>query len=269
MIPLGAAPLLLTWRLHKGGWGHVLGPELRTATATIPLTVLLLVPLLMRDPAAGAAILVSWLIVWWCAMREDARIAPFGLIIYTVGTSFAGFYWVMGLQATADSAIFGLIVIAHQMVGALAFIVLLGLLRDDQIDEGTLTGLGNMLLGAVMLWAYFEFMQYLVAWSGDQPRLLAFFLPRFADAWGGIAIGVFVLQGGVPFTALLFQSVRRSRTWLIVLSALILAMRLLEGVWLVAPVIEAPLYALLLASVVGGAAWIFGYRYTFRKARYG
>ena len=269
MIPLGAVPLWLCWRLHKGRWGRVLGPPMRAAMATVPLTLILLVPLLSQEPLAGIAILLGWLIAWWCAQQDGTRSAPVGLILYTLSTSFAGFYWVLALQPEADSSIFGLIMIAHQMVGALAFAILFALLDDDRVETDALGGLGNMLLGAVMLWAYFEFMQYLVAWSGDQPRLLSFFLPRLLGAWGGTATGVFLLLGGVPFAALLFRAVRRSRIGLIALSALVLGMSLVEGIWLVVPVIDASFLSILIAAAIGSLVWAFGFHCALAKVRHG
>src|SRR5258705_9839187 len=50
-----------------------------------------------------------------------------------------------------------------------------------------LQALGILLLAFVMLWAYFDFSQLLIIWSGNQPEEISFYRTRLYGGGGGVA----------------------------------------------------------------------------------
>lgn len=294
MAPTGALALLFVWHLHRGSWGVTLGPAMTAAVDTMPLVGLGMLPILvfagtlypwagntgeqvspwLTQPAFGLRGLV-YLALWWVLAHLAARagvptettaprpgLASAGLIVYALTASLAGIDWVLALQPKVFSSIFGLIFITHQMFGAFAFLALVSLwTRSRRCDP---RGIGNMLLGAVMLWMYHEYMQYLIVWSGDLPGHIEFYLARSGGLWTA-AIWLMAIAGGaVPFVLLLWSRVRSSVAALSALALVLLICRILEAAWWVLPVArpDAILFAVSAAALTGaGGLWLAGWRW--------
>ena len=95
--------------------------------------------------------------------------------------------------------------------------------------------LGKLMLAFVMLWAYFSFSQFLIIWAGNLPEEIPFYLERLRGGWQYVSLllvfGQFVaavLPAALARPEARPQSLARSR-WFI------LAMRLVDSIWLVAP----------------------------------
>jgi hypothetical protein len=98
--------------------------------------------------------------------------------------------------------------------------------------------LGNLLLMWVMTWAYLAFVEFLVIWSEDLPREVAWYLPRLAGGWAGIGIALALLQFALPLLALLVRANKDAPRRLARLAAALLAGQLLNTAWLVLPSVE-------------------------------
>src|SRR5207244_9815969 len=78
------------------------------------------------------------------------------------------------------------------------------------LQKRHLHDLGKLLLAFVMLWAYFDFSQLLIIWSGNQPEEISFYRTRLYGGWGVVAVIVLVFHFFVPFFLLLSPDVRRN-----------------------------------------------------------
>jgi hypothetical protein len=94
---------------------------------------------------------------------------------------------------------------------------------------------GNLMLTFVMLWAYFAFSQYLIIWAGNLPREIGWYLHRLQTGWRAIGVLLVLFHFAVPFLILLSRRVKREATMLARLAVGILAMRLVDLFWLIAP----------------------------------
>lgn len=295
MVPIGALPWLLTWFLHRGRWGRVIGRPMQAAVATLPVTAVLLLPVFLAAgaiygwPHQDGAHATPWLQVGWFGVRgfiyvlswaalavlavrfgrslNDAPhrpgLASVGLIVWSLTTSFAAIDWGLSLQPETHSSIYGMIYMAHLMIGALVFLIVVSLALRPVSAEAS-SGLANILLGSVMMWAYLHFMQYLIAWSGDLPGHIQIYVPRLEGVWGWLLLAIALGHGLVPFVLLLRGPIRRSARWVLVIAALILALRVAEGLWLWLPAFPADSLRLVLvgAGLVGcgglwAAAWLW------------
>src|SRR5437870_13275002 len=81
----------------------------------------------------------------------------------------------------------------------------------DVIQKRHLRDLGKLLLAFVMLWAYFDFSQLLIIWSGNLPEEITFYRTRLYGEWGVVAVIVLVFHFFVPFFLLLSQDLKRNR----------------------------------------------------------
>lgn len=208
-------------------------------------------------------------------LRFRALSAP-GLVIYSLSISFAIIDWVMSLQARWISTIYGLIFIAGQALAAFSFAVVIEHIlskRKPMSDYLTPTQVhdhGKFMLAFVMVWAYFNFSQWLIYWAGNLPEEITWFLRRINGGWGWVALFLVLFHFAVPFAILLSRQFKRQVGNLAWLAAAILVVRLVDIWWHVEP--AASLHhdkvwfnPSLLAALAGiGGLWM---AYFFRNLR--
>jgi hypothetical protein len=241
------------------------------------------------NPSFFMARTILYLAVWTALalLITDARVplaerprrralAGIGAIVFALTASFAAIDWAMSIDPTFNSSTFGLIVIGGHLNAGLCFATLITLAiaraheRRSVLEEAPAVGLGGLLQGAILLWAYLVFMEYLVIWSGDLPRHAKWFLVRADGGWLAliwiVVLGHFVL----PFLVLLSERMRRS--WRVVgaLAAMVLASQLLYLIWQTAPGWEsdAPAPLLIAAALLAiGGLWLLMLTFTLGARR--
>lgn len=144
------------------------------------------------------------------------NISPFGLVLFVLSVTFASFDWLMSLQPTWYSTIFGLYIYAGAFVASLALVcVVVAYLRAAQTPWGRLLtvdqqhNLGKLLLAFIAFWAYMQFSQYMLIWAGNLPEELTWIVVRSKGVWR--PIGQFILFGHfiIPFFLLLSRDLKR------------------------------------------------------------
>jgi hypothetical protein len=174
------------------------------------------------------------------ARRFRLLSAP-GLVVYGATITFASIDWVMSLEPHWFSTIFGVLFMGGQGLSGLAFaIAMLVMLSryepfDGLVGASHLHDLGKLLLAFVMLWTYFSFSQFLIIWSGNLPEEIPWYLERLHGAWLPIAVLILLGHFVVPFLLLLSRDLKRKGTALAGVALALLAMRLVDLVWMIAP----------------------------------
>jgi hypothetical protein len=95
--------------------------------------------------------------------------------------------------------------------------------------------LGKLMLAFVMLWAYLNFSQFLIIWSGNLPEEIPWYVKRTTGSWGYVAIALVVGHFMLPFVLLLSQDLKKRPRMLARVAIFIICMRMLDLVWLVEP----------------------------------
>jgi hypothetical protein len=173
--------------------------------------------------------------------RRMQRLSAAGLVAYGLTITFASFDWLMSISPDWYSTIFGVLIIGGQGLSALAFLIvaIAWLSRRPPLDRiikpAHFHDAGNLMLAFVMLWAYFSFSQYLIIWAGDLPAEISWYQHRLQTGWRVIAIALVVFHFAVPFLILLSRRVKREAAALARVAILILAARLVDLFWLIAP----------------------------------
>jgi hypothetical protein len=221
----------------------------------------------------------SWLLNRWSAEQDRGlaqthadsvrfRIvsAP-GLLAYVLTMTFASVDWVMSLDPHWYSTIFGLLTVAGHGLAALALtIAVLALIFPSGALGRFVTArhfhdLGKLLLAFVMLWAYLSFSQFLIIWSGNLPEEIPWYLERMRGGWGVIALVLVVGHFALPFVLLLSRDLKKHASLLAKVALVVLTARLVDLIWLVAPVFEHhgfPLHWMDIAIPVGLlGVWLF------------
>jgi hypothetical protein len=191
---------------------------------------------------------------WWRRQSEQptstlaARMRRFSgpvLGLYGITVTFGSFDWLMSLDPHWFSTIFGVLIVAGQAVTALSFaIVVLAFLVQMPpfsllVTQGHFEDLGNLLLTAVIFWAYIAFMQYFIIWSGNLPEDVLWYLHRLEGGWNWLPLGLLFFHFIVPFVLLLSSRVKRDPRRLAAIALLVLFADLMHLYWLVAPTYSA------------------------------
>jgi hypothetical protein len=117
-----------------------------------------------------------------------------------------------------------------------------------------------------MLWAYVNFSQFLIVWSGKVSEETPFYVHRLHGGWGAIAVVLVLFHFALPFALLLSRPLKRSAKSLAVVAWLMLAMQLVDLFWLIGPDLltqghgHAPLrvHWMDVAATLGiGGLWLF------------
>ncbi|MGH9648864.1 MAG: hypothetical protein ACRD3I_00135 [Terriglobales bacterium] len=164
-----------------------------------------------------------------------------GLLLYGLTVTFAAVDWVMSLDPHWFSTIYGVLFMGGQGVSAMCFVIAMGVLlmkhkpMDAVLRPEHFHDLGKLLLAFVMLWAYFAFSQFLIIWSGNLPEEIPWYLHRLHGGWQFVALALVVFHFALPFALLLSRDLKRQARRLVGIAVLLLAMRLVDLYWLVAP----------------------------------
>jgi hypothetical protein len=173
--------------------------------------------------------------------RRFKMLAGPGIILYVFVMTFAAIDWVMSISPHWASTIYGFLFVAGQLISAMslmiAVVVLLsrtapmaGLIQKRHIHD-----LGKLLLAFVMLFAYFDFSQLLIIWSGNQPEEITFYRSRLYGEWGVVAVIVLVFHFFVPFFLLLSRDLKRNYRLLPKVALWMIFIRLVDLFWMTRP----------------------------------
>lgn len=188
-----------------------------------------------------------------------------GLILYAFTISFAAIDWVMSIDPSWISTIYGLLILIGELLSAMCFAVVVErilvnykpmseLLKPDFVHDH-----GKWMLTFIMVWAYFSFSQWLIIWAGNLPDEITWYMRRLNGGWGFVGLFLVVFQFAVPFVLLLSRPFKRDIRRLVWLAAWIMVMRYVDLFWIIEPNFSQT-FSLTLAdiavSVAIGCIWL-------------
>jgi hypothetical protein len=91
------------------------------------------------------------------------------------------------------------------------------------------------MLSFVMLWAYFNFSQWLIIWGGNLPDETTWFMDRIRGDWGYVALLLIIGEFALPFCLLLSRPLKRDSGKLFWVAVWLVVIRWLDLYWNVAP----------------------------------
>jgi hypothetical protein len=114
------------------------------------------------------------------------------------------------------------------------FAPMAGLLKPSHFHD-----LGKLSLAFVMLWAYFNFSQYMLVFAANIVEEIPYFIARISHGWQYVAIFLVVFHFAVPFLLLLSRDLKRTPHRLVVVAAWLLVIRFIDLFMLIAPEFDA------------------------------
>jgi hypothetical protein len=164
-----------------------------------------------------------------------------GLILYAFTISFAAIDWVMSIDPSWISTIYGLLILIGELLSAMCFAVVVErilvnykpmseLLKPDFVHDH-----GKWMLTFTMVWAYFSFSQWLIIWAGNLPEEITWYMRRLNGGWGSIGLFLVVFHFVVPFVLLLSRPFKRDIRRLVGLAVWLMLMRYVDLFWIIEP----------------------------------
>jgi hypothetical protein len=173
---------------------------------------------------------------------RSARLAPPATFVFGLTLTFAGFDWVMSLDPTWYSTIFGVQLFAGSVVAAMATLILttLSLRAKGPLAKAVTVehfhDLGKLLFGFNCFWAYISFSQFFLIWYAGIPEETTYFHARWGDGpWKNVSLLVVLGHFALPFVFLMSRNIKRRLSMLGLGAAGMLVMHLVECYWAVLP----------------------------------
>jgi hypothetical protein len=174
-------------------------------------------------------------------IKKFENISGPGIIVYAITMSAAVIYWVMSLDPTWYSSVYGLLFLVGQgyMVLALGIIVAVSLSKGEPfktiLRQTEQHDLGKFAFAFVMLNIYLAFGQFLIIWSGNLPDEIPWYLDRIRGHWGIVITLDFIFHWLIPFTLLLSRDIKRNKKRLVWVCQWMVFARAFDLFWLIEP----------------------------------
>lgn len=167
--------------------------------------------------------------------------APLSAIAFGLTLTFAAFDWVMSLEPTWYSTIFGVVVFAGSAVGILAFttIIAISLIQRGVVGKAMnvehVHDLGKLLFGFMCFWAYTSFSQWMLIWYAGIPEEAVWFHKRWEGGWQFWSLLLMLGHFALPFYYLISRMVKRRLPMMMVGAVWLLIMHVADVYWYVMP----------------------------------
>ena len=174
-------------------------------------------------------------------IKKFENISGPGIPVYALTMTAAVIYWVMSMDPTWYSSVYGLLFLVGQgySVLALSIIVSISLSKAEPfktiLRQTEQHDMGKLTFAFVMLNIYLAFGQFLIIWSGNLPEEIPWYLDRIRGHWGIIITLDFLFHWLIPFTLLLSRDIKRNKKRLIRVCQWMVFAKAFDLFWLIEP----------------------------------
>jgi len=208
--------------------------------------------------------------------RMSSLAAP-GTVLWAITWSWAMIDWVMSLEPTWFSSIYGMVfMVVAALVGVSLSAIMLAIFNGyeplrESYEPPHLNDIGNLMLTFTILWTYMSFAQFLIIWSGNLKQEITWYKTRAFTSWGYIGAALLIFHFFVPFFILLQRRVKRRVQRLATVAVWMLGVSLLDVFWLVVPAFQnmrdgVHVHLVDIFAVLGiGGVWFAAYAAQLRK----
>jgi len=164
-----------------------------------------------------------------------------GLVLFALSLTFASFDWLMSIQPTWFSTMFGVYLFSMSVLSMWCFMALyVGFLRSQGVLKKEVSihhyhDMGKWMFAFVVFWAYIAFCQFMLIWYAHIPEETEFYGHRWTGSWVNWSWLIIFGHFALPFLALLSRIPKRSALVVSVVAVWILGMHWAELYWLVMP----------------------------------
>ncbi len=169
------------------------------------------------------------------------KVSGAGLVFYALSITFAGVDWIMALNPHWYSTLFGFLMMGGHGLSALAFTIVIsrylvghepmsGLLKPGHFQD-----LGKLMFAFVMLWAYFNFSQFMLTYAANLVEEIPYMIARTSNGWQYLGLFLAIFHFAAPWLVLLSRDVKRAPRQLVFVAAWLIVMRYVDLFMMVSP----------------------------------
>jgi hypothetical protein len=190
------------------------------------------------------------------------RISAGGLVAYVVLISLAGVDWIMSREPHWSSSVFGFILSMAQSLTALCFAIVILWTRVELpsvarfAKQKHFIDLGNLLLMFIILWAYMNFAQYLITWTGNEQPDIGWYVQRTYGGWRIVAGIIIFIHFLATLLILLNRAMKRDIKRLGLICLILLFLRILDLYWNIGPLERSDPHRGFILSPLDVLAWL-------------
>lgn len=172
---------------------------------------------------------------------QMARWAPLSAVGFGLSLTFAAFDWLMSIEPTWYSTIFGVVIFAGSALSILAVTILvsLGLMENgkvgDAINVEHLHDHAKLMFGFMCFWTYVSFSQWMLIWYAGIPEEAVFFWQRWEGGWEAVSVFLPIGHFALPFYFLISRVIKRDLPKLKAGVIWLLVMHVVDIFWYVMP----------------------------------
>jgi hypothetical protein len=169
------------------------------------------------------------------------RICAPSMILFALTLTFASIDFLMSLQPTWFSTIFGVYYFAGAVVSFHSFfaLTLMWLQKQGRLAKSVTTehyhDIGKMMFAFTVFWSYIGFSQFMLIWYANIPEETEWYHLRMSAPWANVSWALVFGNFVIPFFGLLSRQVKRNRAGLAFFAVWILVVHYLDMFWLVKP----------------------------------
>lgn len=173
----------------------------------------------------------------YSARRWSCGLLP----VFAVCSTFAAIDWVMSMNYTWFSTMFGVNIFAGSALSSMAVIILIvgALVKTGHfkhiVTEEHYHLMGKLMHTFIIFWAYIAFSQFFLIWYANIPEETQFYAIRNTNGWWYFSLALVFLHFAVPFVFLLKRNAKRNLNAVMAVAGFVVLVHLLELYWMIIP----------------------------------
>ena len=167
--------------------------------------------------------------------------SSWGIAVFAVTLTFIAVDWVMGLDYTWFSIMWGVYVFAGSALNSMAVILISSiLLRKAGFLKGVVTKehdhlMGKLIFAFTIFWAYISFSQFFLYWYANVTEETRYFILRNTENWNVLSYVLVFGHFGAPFLLLLRSDLKKKNNFMLAIAAYLLFMHFLDIYHMIIP----------------------------------
>lgn len=167
--------------------------------------------------------------------------SSWGIAVFAVTLTFIAVDWVMGLDYTWFSTMWGVYVFAGSALNSMAVIVIVSILLRKAGYLKKVVGaehdhlMGKLMFAFTIFWAYISFSQFFLYWYANVTEETRYFILRNTENWNILSYVLVFGHFGAPFLLLLRSDVKKKNIFMLIMAVYLLGMHFLDVYHMIIP----------------------------------
>lgn len=189
--------------------------------------------------------------------------SSWGMIIFGVSMTFLALDWVMALDFSWFSTMFGVTVLAGSALSGMAVLILTSVILQKMGHLNKVVTpehhhvMGKLMFAFTVFWAYVSFSQFFLIWYANITEETRYFILRNTENWYYVSLFLVFFHFGAPFLMLLRSDVKKNTKFLIFITTYILVIHLVDIYHMIIPE-RGPSVSLITSADHTAQLWISG-----------